>query len=223
MELKYYGMEPDSDASAVSMLDIMGRSPGPVPYENDSSPEQQKLVLCNGLLERVMQNTGVEAGQNRYQSEANLGSLVWYATELAKHQGAEIKHPTAESPYFLDGFQALKPDVHTTQIFNLANSDRVPAEETPAQALNIATLRVVDLVNPCSPSIWHNVADEDKPDLGQAVFELLVHVGANARSIDANLSRCLHNAIATAHVRSRQAPDYRHFPWLDVIPASIKQ
>lgn len=223
MELKYYGMEPDTDASAVSMLDLLARSTGPIPYENDSSPERWRLVLCNGLLEAIMQNNGVDSGKNRYQSEAYLGNLVWYATELAKHESVDIKHRRHQSPYFLDGFQAFKPDVHCTPIFNLGATEPIESNKAPEQALNVATLRVVDLINPCSPNIWHNIADEDKPDLGEAVFELMIHTGANARTIDANLSRCLHNAIATAHVRNRETPDYRHFPWLDVMPSARNQ
>ncbi len=199
---------PFEKSPQLSLGQLYGMTSVFAQYEDYPDPE---LLLRKGLLEESFEflESATFYSDNHLADtvavEGELGDVLWYISEIARFKNIEPTPPdSAGTPVLLEDY-AIDPTAldGLTPIFDPDGNPIKPDEDDKLfESLAIATLRVVDVLNPKTDGLWVGIGVE-RPDLSKTLSDLLVHVGIIANKTGLLLTNCIENTLNKLANRAR--------------------
>jgi len=165
------------------------------------APGISEAVVRNGMIEETFELLSPLAGEGRTYAIKEVGDNLWYHETARKALGGDTGGPTEAVQ--LNCYQRHNQTM-ILPIVSLSGATLNPQADRRG-ALAIATLRVVDTMNPKNDDLWRGVEKEHKRNAAAVLHDHLAALGSFALGEDIDFSQAT-KALASKHSTRRRKP-----------------
>jgi NTP pyrophosphatase (non-canonical NTP hydrolase) len=178
---------------------------GSADYETAEDPE---TVLRNGLVEEVheyLQQIVKNEALDRDQLVGEVGDIVWYCSEIARHKDIRLAEAITSNPearITLDDYQAVVAEEPIISKVIDNQGEEISFNERPQEALAVLAMRVADVMNPQNDELWNGY--EHRLELPIALRDLMNCVTFIASTNEIKITEAVQNTLNKLQTRARK-------------------